>query len=76
MIQMKEIIMVEGHEAPTGWWPTVKFGSGDVHVEECMKILKKRNYTQPVVVELSNLFGNLQELEVARDAVQYLRLHA
>jgi len=27
-------------------------------------------------VELSNLFGNLQELEVARDAVQYLRLHA
>jgi len=41
-----------------------------------MKILKKRNYTQPVVVELSNLFGNLQELEVARDAVHYLRLHA
>ena len=76
MVQMKEIIKVEGHEAATGWWPTVKFGSGDVHVDKCMKILRSRNYAQPVVVELSNLFGNFEELEVARDAVQFLRLHA
>lgn len=76
MIQMKEIIKVEGQEAATGWWPTVKFGTGDVHVDECMKILRKRQYVQPVVVELSNLFGNLEELEIARDAVQFLRLYA
>lgn len=76
MIQMKEIIKVRGHEAATGWWPTVRFGSGDVHVDKCMEILKRRNYVQPVVVELSNLFGNLEELEIARDAVKFLRMYA
>lgn len=76
MVQMKEIIKVKGHEAATGWWPTVRFGSGDVHVDKCMEILKRRNYVQPVVVELSNLFGNFEELEIARDAVKFLRMHA
>lgn len=54
----------------------MRFGSGDVHVDKCMEILKRRNYVQPVVVELSNLFGNFEELEIARDAVKFLRMHA
>ncbi len=73
MIQLKEVRRIVGHEAPTGWWPTVEYGTGDVGADECLNILQERNYPFPVVIEISNVFTGLTELEIVKKAVQRYR---
>ena len=73
MIQLKETLRLPGHEAPTGWWPTVYYGQGDTHADLCLEILKNRNYQDPVVIELSNLNNGLTEIEVAKQAIAFAR---
>ena len=73
MIQVKDVRRIEGHEAPTGWWPTVLYGSGDVHLEKCIQVLKRRGYRNLVIVELSNLYTDLKEVEVAKQAIAFLQ---
>ncbi len=73
MIQLKEVRRIAGHEAPTGWWPTVEYGTGDVGADKCLHILQERNYTFPVVIEISNVFTGLTELEIVKKAVQRYR---
>jgi hypothetical protein len=72
MIQAKDVRIIEGHEHPTGWWPSHFFGSGDVGLSGCLSILKEKKFDSPVVVEISNLFTRLQECEVATQAIQFL----
>jgi len=72
MIQAKDVRAIEGHEHPTGWWPSEFFGSGDVGLSECLNVLKEKGFTSPVVVEISNLFTGLNEREVTAQAVEYL----
>lgn len=73
MIQLKETLCLPGHEEPTGWWPTVYYGEGDTHADECLSILKERNYQDPVVIELSNLNTGLDEITVAQQAIAFTR---
>lgn len=73
MIQLKETLCLPGHEAPTGWWPTVPYGTGDTHADECLAILRERNFADPVVIELSNLHTGLEEIPVARQAIAFTR---
>lgn len=73
MIQLKEVRKIPGHEAPTGWWPTVEYGTGDVGAGQCMEILLARNYRFPVVIEISNVFTGLTEMDVAKQAVRLAR---
>tara|TARA_B110000503_G_C7149557_1_gene414520 strand:+ start:548 stop:1426 length:879 start_codon:yes stop_codon:yes gene_type:complete len=72
MIQAKDVKIIQGHEHPTGWWPSQYFGSGDVGLSGCLSILKEKKFNSPVVVEISNLFTDLNEREVATQAIQYL----
>lgn len=73
MIQLKETLCLPGHEAPTGWWPTVYYGQGDTHADQCLAILKERKYSDPVVIELSNLNNGLEEVAVAKQAIAFTR---
>lgn len=73
MIQLKETLCLPGHEAPTGWWPTVYYGQGDTHADQCLAILRERNFTDPIVIELSNLNTGLDEVTVARQAIDFTR---
>lgn len=73
MIQLKETLCLPGHEAPDGWWPTVLYGQGDTHADKCLAILRERNFTDPVVIELTNLHTGLQEIEVAKQAIAFAR---
>ena len=73
MIQLKETLRLPGHEAPTGWWPTVYYGQGDTYADKCLEILRERNFTDPVVIELSNLNTGLAEIEVAKQAIAFAR---
>ena len=73
MIQVKDVLRIEGHEDPTGWWPTVLHGTGDINLEACLQLLKINGYHNPIVVELSNLYSGLTEVEVAKQAVAFLR---
>jgi sugar phosphate isomerase/epimerase len=73
MIQVKDVLRIEGHEDPTGWWPTVLHGTGDINLEACLQLLKINGYRNPIVVELSNLYSDLTEVEVAKQAVVFLR---
>lgn len=73
MIQLKETLCLPGHEAPTGWWPTVYYGQGDTHADQCLAILRERNFADPVVIELSNLNTGLEEIDVAKQAIAFTR---
>lgn len=73
MIQLKETLCLPGHEAPTGWWPTVYYGQGDTHADECLAILRARNFSDPIVIELSNLNTGLDEIDVAKQAIAFAR---
>jgi len=73
MIQLKETLRLPGHEAPTGWWPTVYYGQGDTYADKCLAILRERNFADPVVIELSNLNTGLAEIEVAKQAIAFAR---
>lgn len=73
MIQLKETLCLPGHEAPTGWWPTVYYGQGDTHADQCLAILKERKFSDPVVIELSNLNNGLEEIAVAKQAIAFTR---
>jgi sugar phosphate isomerase/epimerase len=73
MIQAKDVRKIEGHEHPTGWWPSQFFGSGDVGLMNCMKVLKEKNFSSPVVAEISNLFTDLEVKEVAAQAIEFLK---
>lgn len=75
MIQLKETLCLPGHEAPTGWWPTVYYGQGDTHADQCLAILKERKFADPVVIELSNLNTGLEEITVAEQAIAFARTH-
>jgi sugar phosphate isomerase/epimerase len=72
MIQAKDVRKIEGHEHPTGWWPSQFFGSGDVGLSNCLKVLREKKFRSPVVAEISNLFTDLEVREVAAQAVGYL----
>ena len=73
MIQLKETLCLPGHEAPTGWWPTVYYGEGDTRADICLEILRERGFTNPVVIEISNLSTGLEEIQVARQAIAFTR---
>jgi sugar phosphate isomerase/epimerase len=73
MIQVKDVLRVEGHADPTGWWPTVHYGDGDVDLRACVRRLTARGYDYPIVIELSNLLPGLTETEVAKQAIAFLR---
>lgn len=73
MIQLKETLCLPGHEAPTGWWPTVFYGQGDTHADLCLAILREREFADPIVIELSNLNTGLDEMTVARQAIAFTR---
>jgi sugar phosphate isomerase/epimerase len=73
MIQLKETLCLPGHESPTGWWPTVHYGQGDTHADKCLTILRERNFIDPVVIELTNLNTRLEEVEVAKQAINFAR---
>lgn len=75
MIQAKDVQIIEGHQHPTGWWPSQFFGSGDVGLSNCMEILKEKNFNSPVVAEISNLFTDLEVKEVAAQAIKFLSLY-
>jgi len=72
MIQAKDVSKIEGHEHPTGWWPSQFFGSGDVGLSNCLKILREKKFSSPVVAEISNLFTDLEVKEVAAQAIKFL----
>lgn len=73
MIQLKETLCLPGHEVPTGWWPTVYYGQGDTRADLCLAILKERRFSDPVVIELSNLNSGLDEVAVAKQAIAFTR---
>lgn len=73
MIQLKETLCLPGHEEPTGWWPTTYYGEGDTHADKCLDILLERQFTDPVVIELSNLNTGLDEVSVAKQAISFTR---
>ena len=73
MIQLKETLCLPGHEEPTGWWPTTYYGEGDTHADKCLDILLERKFTDPVVIELSNLNTGLDEVSVAKQAISFTR---
>jgi len=73
MVQLKETLRLPGHEEPTGWWPTTFYGEGDSRADLCLDILRKRNYSDPVVIELSNLNTGLEEIKVAKQAIAFAR---
>lgn len=73
MVQVKDVRKMPGHQEPTGWWPTVFYGTGDVHPEKCLAILKSKGYVDPLVVEISNVFTGLAEKQVALQALDFLR---
>jgi sugar phosphate isomerase/epimerase len=73
MIQLKETLCLPGHEEPTGWWPTVPYGTGDTHADGCLAVLRERDFANPVVIELSNLYTGLEEITVARQALAFTR---
>lgn len=75
MIQLKETLCLPGHEEPTGWWPTVFYGQGDTHADKSLEILQARNFTDPIVIELSNLHTGLDEITVAKQAIEFTRDH-
>jgi sugar phosphate isomerase/epimerase len=72
MIQAKDVRKIEGHEHPTGWWPSQFFGAGDVGLSNCMNVLREKKFHSPVVAEISNLFTDLEVKEVAAQAVEFL----
>jgi L-ribulose-5-phosphate 3-epimerase UlaE len=51
----------------------VLYGQGDTHADKCLAILRERNFTDPVVIELTNLNNGLQEIEVAKQAIAFAR---
>lgn len=63
----------EGPTTPIGWWPTVRYGTGDVHPAPLINRLLQRGMIAPVAIEMSNLDAGLTEIEVATDAIRYLR---
>jgi len=63
----------EGPTTPIGWWPTVKYGTGDVHPAPLINRLLERGLCAPVAIEMSNLDTGLNEIDVATDAIRYLR---
>jgi len=73
MVQVKDVRKMPGHEEPTGWWPTVLYGTGDANPGKCLQILKANGFADPIVVELSNVFTGLTEKEVAVQAIGFLR---
>ena len=84
-IDVKRVFMVQakairrdpnqpsGLTSPIGWWPTVKFGTGDVHPAPLINRLIERGLSAPIAIELSNLDAGLDEIDVATDAIRYLR---
>jgi sugar phosphate isomerase/epimerase len=73
MVQAKDVRKIIGHEEPTGWWPTVLYGTGDVNLGKCIQILKSKGFSDPIVVEISNVFTGLSEKQVAIQALDFLR---
>jgi len=72
MIQAKDVRIIEGHEQPTGWWPSHFFGLGDVGLDGCIEVLRQKKYQSPIVVEISNLFTGLDVHDVAGQAISFL----
>jgi len=72
-IQVKDVLRVKGHEDPIGWWPTIPFGTGDVNLKSCILALQSKGYKNPLIMELTNLFSRLEDVEVAKSALTFLR---
>lgn len=62
-----------GPTTPVGWWPTVRYGTGDVHPAPLINRLLERGLSAPVAIEMSNLDTGLTEIDIATDAISYLR---
>lgn len=75
MIQAKEIDQAIDNTPgePIGWWPTVPFGTGKINIGYQLNRLIERGFIGPIAIELSNLNSGLDEIEVAKGAIDYLR---
>lgn len=75
MIQAKEIDQMPDNVqgAPIGWWPTVNFGTGKIDIAKRVNRLIQRGFSGPIAIELSNLGAGLNEIDVAEQAIKYLR---
>lgn len=73
MVQAKDVRLLPGADHPVGWWPTTRFGTGDVDMAECLRRLDEGGFTGPLVIELSNLWTGLNEIDEIEFAVSYLR---
>lgn len=75
MIQAKEIDQMADNipGVPIGWWPTVNFGTGKIDIANRVNRLIQRGFTGPIAIELSNLGAGLNEIEVAEQAINFLR---
>jgi sugar phosphate isomerase/epimerase len=75
MIQAKEIDQALDNTPgePIGWWPTVPFGTGKIDIGYQLNRLIERGFSGPIAIELSNLNSGLDEIEVAKAAITYLR---
>jgi len=73
MVQAKDVRLLPGADHPVGWWPTTRFGTGDVAMGQCCDALVDIGFQGPLVIELSNLWTGLEELAEIDAAVAYLR---
>lgn len=49
------------------------YGTGDVNLGKCIQVLKSKDFSDPIVVEISNVFTGLNEKQVAIQALDFLR---
>ncbi|MBU6147408.1 MAG: sugar phosphate isomerase/epimerase [Actinomycetales bacterium] len=72
MVQAKDVRLLPGADHPVGWWPTTRFGTGDVDMAGCLRRLDEGAFTGPLVIELSNLWTGLTEIDEIEYAVDFL----
>lgn len=74
MVHCKDLDLEAADQGdPGGWWPCRPLGDGGLPLVGCLQALSAAGFEGPVCVEVATIPDDLDEREVVRDGVRWLR---